>query len=217
MLGFALNITSRYNDSMLCPNDKAVMQQVKILSHYGQPIFLEQCKKCGGIWFDESELYRAKPGEAGKIELLDSEILWIPSEISNSAHVCPRDKGELFRFTDPYFPKGIIVERCPKCDGFWLNRGEFIKYQKARQELLRHREKTPEDVKLEEEIKQILASQQSGEHGDVLRKLGEFLSTPLDPNNLVPLESTQRTPEDESALNSILNILSLVLRLFVFK
>ena len=64
---------------MICPNDNIEMHQVRIESYYGQPIFLEQCENCGGIWFDESELYRAKQGEANKIELLDPEIAQIES------------------------------------------------------------------------------------------------------------------------------------------
>ena len=49
---------------MKCPNDSTEMCQVKIEGHYGQPILLEQCKECGGIWFDEMELFSARHGEA---------------------------------------------------------------------------------------------------------------------------------------------------------
>lgn len=202
---------------MICPNDNIEMHQVKIQSHYGQPVILEQCNKCGGIWFDESELYRAKQGEAEKIEFLDSEMLWAPSAIENSIHICPRDRAKLFRFTDRYFPEGIIVERCPVCSGFWLNRGEFTKYQKARQELLRPKEKSPEDIKLEEDIKQLLELHKTGGADDVLGKLGRFLSTPLDENTLLPLESAQRSPAEENTLNVVLNILITILRAFVFR
>jgi Zn-finger nucleic acid-binding protein len=203
---------------MICPNDNIEMQQVKIISHYGQPIFLEQCKCCGGIWFDESELYRAKQGEAEKIELLDSVILRTPSTIESSIHVCPRDKTDLFRFMDPYFPKDIIVERCPTCNGFWLNRGEFAKYQEARQELLRPpKEKNPEDIKLEEDIKRILELHQTGDNDDLLKRLGKFLSKPLDTNAVIPLESTQRSNEEGNSLNLLLNILMTILRIFIFR
>jgi Zn-finger nucleic acid-binding protein len=202
---------------MICPNDNAEMHQVKVLSHYGQPIFLEQCEKCGGIWFDESELFRAKQGEAGRIDSLDAEILRAPSKVDNSLHNCPKDGAKLFRFTDKYFPEGIIVERCPVCDGFWLNRGEFTKYQKARQELLRPKEKSLEDKKLEEDIEIILSEHQTGGSNDVLKRLGNFLSTPLDRNTLLPLESAEKSPEAENAVNLILNVLTTLLRLFVFR
>ena len=202
---------------MICPNDNIEMHQVKIESHYGQPVILEQCDKCGGLWFDESELYRAKQGEAEKIELLDSEILWASSTIANSKHICPRDQAELSRFTDRYFPEGIIVERCPVCSGFWLNRGEFAKYQKARQELLRPKEKSPEDIKLQEEIKQLLELHQTGGTDDALVRLGKFLSTPLDENTLLPLEAAERSPAEEKTLNIVLNILITIFRAFIFR
>ena len=112
---------------MIYPNDNTQMRQVKIQSHYGQPIILEQCSQCGGIWFDESELFRAKQGESDKIELLDTEILRAPANIEGLARNCPRDKAQLFQFKDRYFPKGIILERCPSCKGVWLNRGAFTR------------------------------------------------------------------------------------------
>jgi hypothetical protein len=56
----ALNLSSlpiirflTYNETMKCPNDNTEMYQVKIEGHYSRPILLEQCKECGGIWFDE--------------------------------------------------------------------------------------------------------------------------------------------------------------------
>jgi Zn-finger nucleic acid-binding protein len=202
---------------MICPNDNIEMHQVKIESHYGQPVILEQCDKCGGIWFDESELYRAKQGEAEKVELLDAEILWASSQIDNAKHFCPRDRAALSRFTDRYFPEGIIVERCPVCSGFWLNRGEFTKYQKARQELLRPKEKSPDDIKLQENIQRLLELHKTGGTDDALGRLGRFLSTPLDENTLLPLESAEHSPAEENTLNVVLNILITILRAFVFR
>jgi Zn-finger nucleic acid-binding protein len=203
---------------MLCPNDNAEMHQVKIESHYGQPLFLDQCEICGGIWFDELELYKARQGEAEKIETLNSEILLTPTLMENKIHLCPKDQAKLFRFTDKYFPAGIIVERCPKCDGFWLNHGEFTKYQKARQELLRPKERTPEDIKLEEDIKQILAANQTGSgNNDVLKKLGQFLSTPIDEETMLPATSAETSPKVENTVNLVMNVLTTLLRLFVFR
>ena len=53
---------------MKCPNENAEMQQVKVESHYGQTVILDQCPKCGGIWFDSLELYSVKQGQA---EIID--------------------------------------------------------------------------------------------------------------------------------------------------
>ncbi len=136
---------------MLCPNDNAAMRQVKIASHYGGPIFVDQCGKCGGIWFDESNLFRAKQGEAEKIEALNAEMLRTPSVIGNSTLFCPRDQGAMQRFTDKYFPQDIVLVRCPSCHGIWLNRGTFTKYQQFRQKLMPKR-KSPQEERLEKSI-----------------------------------------------------------------
>ena len=105
------------------------MHQVKIVAHYGEPMLVDQCEECGGIWFDESELFRAKQGEAGKIEVLDTAILRTPSTIEHPSLICPRDDSQMHRFTDRYFPEDIVLVRCPSCHGTWLNRGIFTKYQ----------------------------------------------------------------------------------------
>jgi Zn-finger nucleic acid-binding protein len=162
---------------MFCPVDKIGMHRVKIISHYGQPIELDQCEICGGIWFDESELFRAKQGEAEKIELLDVSSLKNPSMIENSTLTCPRDQAVLYQFNDKYFPKDIILARCPKCKGIWLNRGLFTKYQRFRQELKGKRGTIAEDKRLEERISPLIAAHHSEHPNDTLNRLGEFLSS----------------------------------------
>jgi len=202
---------------MICPNDNQEMRQVKIISHYGQPIFLDQCGSFGGLWFDETKLYRGKPGEAEKIELADADILRQPTLIMNPTHFCPRDKTALIKFSDANFPKEVILERCPNCGGFWLNRGEFTKYQKARQELLRPREKTSEDIELENNLKQLAASYREGTDDNRLKKLASFLSKPVDADNLLLAEPVSQITENKNPLGYLMDVLMLLLRFFVFK
>jgi Zn-finger nucleic acid-binding protein len=142
---------------MLCPNDRTEMHQVKIVSHYGGPIFVDQCEKCGGIWFGESELFRAKQGEAEKIEALNAEILRTPSTIENSNLICPRDQTAMNRFTDKYFPQDIVLVRCPSCHGIWINRGTFTKYQQFRQKLM-PKKKSPQDERLKKSIAPLIVA-----------------------------------------------------------
>jgi Zn-finger nucleic acid-binding protein len=177
---FTFHILWGYNEPMLCPNDSTEMHQVKIIGHYGGPIFVDQCEKCGGIWFDESELFRAKQGEAEKIEVLDAGILRTPSAIENSTLFCPRGGAKMHRFTDRYFPQDIVLVRCPLCHGIWLNRGMFTKYQQFRQELMSSKKISLQDKKLEERVGQLVESYESGHSTETLRGLGEFLSTPID-------------------------------------
>jgi len=202
---------------MFCPNDNARMHQATVPSHYGQHIIIDQCESCGGIWFDAFELYKVKQGEAALIEEIDSDILRAPSHIDKPTLSCPRDQTELIQFNDPNFPKGIILTRCPKCQGFWLNRGVFTKYQEARQKLMSSKEKSPGDLKLREDVKRMLKTHLNGSDQDVLGKVGKFLSTPAGKNALFPPDSSVRTAGAENTLDSFLNILIVILRLFIFR
>jgi Zn-finger nucleic acid-binding protein len=193
------------------------MHQVQVLSHYGQPIFLDQCEKCGGLWFDQSELYRAKQGEAEKVESLDSSALKSPSDMENAKLLCPRDRAELIKFSDKYFPQGIIVARCPLCDGFWLNRGEFTRYQEGRPDLQQVEVIRPDDRQLQERMAQILAQHNAGKTNNVLGRVGRFLSTPLDEQTMRPLEPDKLSPGEENAYNVIMNVLTSILSFFALR
>lgn len=164
---------------MLCPNDSTEMHQVKIVGHYGGPIIIDQCEKCGGIWFDEAELFRAKQGEAEKIEVLDAGILQAPSTIENSTLFCPRSGAKMDRFTDRYLPQDIVLVRCRLCHGIWLNRGMFTKYQQFRQELMPPRKKNLQDKRLKESIAKWEALYESRRSPGTLKRLGELLTTDI--------------------------------------
>lgn len=166
------------------------MHHVKIVAHYGQPIIVDQCQRCGGIWFDEAELFRAKQGEADRIEMLDADIIRAPTMIEESELLCPRDRAVMLQFVDRYFPQDIILVQCPSCRGIWLNRGGFMKYQKFRQGLLQRSQQKSTADKRRAEIKKLVQSYESGRTTGTLRKLGEFLSTPIDRGALVPLIAT---------------------------
>ena len=199
--------------AMLCPNDGTEMHPVRVESHYGQPVILEQCRLCGGIWFDQFELYSVRPGQAQKIELLDSDILACPVCFENSEFVCPCDGFVLLPFSDINFPKEISVARCPECSGFWLNRGEFTRYQELRG-IQRQRENMPqEEQKLREEVRALLAEYEAGKSPETLKKLGAFLSREIDPSD--PVESLP--PEARRTFETVMNALMLLLRVFAFR
>ncbi len=82
-----------YDWAVICPNDGLEMHQVSVTSHYGQPVTLDQCSGCGGIWFDESELFRARQGEAERIDSLDFEALQSPAKIKESPLACPERRN----------------------------------------------------------------------------------------------------------------------------
>jgi len=196
---------------MICPNDKTEMHEVRVESHYGLPIVLDQCPTCGGMWFDKSELFMAKSGEATKVDLADAVLLATPSTIRAAKLFCPRDGADLIRFTDRFFPADIILVRCPFCGGMWLNRGEFVKFQKVREELKRSRETRIQDNKLEADVKGLLETYRSENAPGALDNLGRFLNTPVDDVNPFALDAAQEQSGSRRAIDIIMNVLSLVL------
>lgn len=201
---------------MLCPNDKTAMHQVETVAHYGQPITVDQCGKCGGIWFDESELFRTKLGEAERIELLDAELLRAACPSEAAELVCPRDRTTMIRFSDPSFPEDITLVRCLSCHGIWLNRGIFTRYQQFRRELRRYGEKAPQDEELQERINQLLEAYHSGGSSETLRSLGEFLSTPVEARTPISMAHPQMPASADGAAVAFSTLMA-ILRTIVFR
>jgi len=109
------------------------MGEVRTSSNYGIPIVIDQCKDCGGLWFDEEELYRTRHGVAFEIDKeLNTENLRRFSYMQEKIMVCPKDGSVLNDIKESCFPENIKVKLCRKCWGFWFNYGEFGKYQEYR-------------------------------------------------------------------------------------
>jgi len=203
---------------MICPNENTEMQQVKAESFYGQTVVLDQCPECGGIWFDSCELYMPRHGEADKIESLDSDLLKFSSGIQNDRLLCPKDRSLLTRFSDPFFPDDLILARCQVCSGFWLNRGEFVKYQKYRefrQALNKPKEVIVEDNKFERDLIRVLEQNKAGDSVEMLGKVGRFLSTPVDVMSWRPQEPERLSEKERNAFDIIMTAISLITRFFI--
>ncbi len=197
---------------MLCPNEGLEMHPVTRHSHYGQPITVDQCEKCGGIWFDEAELFQAGQGEAEKIESLNTDLLLTPTPMENLILECPRDHVQLFRFTGQKFPESIVLTRCPACHGIWLNRGDFTKYQQARWASLHAKDKKAENKKLLANIEELAALHKAGNSTVTLGKLGQFLSTDMDVNSALPAGASEKSSQAEETANIAVGLLLTVLR-----
>jgi Zn-finger nucleic acid-binding protein len=177
------------------------------MSHYGQNIVIEQCLVCGGVWFDKSEMHQIREGEAEKIEKLDLDMLQTVVQFQNKNLLCPKDQNKLLSYKDSFFPKDIIMEMCPVCDGFWLNKGEFTEYQKGRSDLQTMKESDVQNSAFEESIQKILEEHSSKDMTEAIGALGAFLSTPIDRHSLHPSNtSKKRTRAEELALNTVLNL-----------
>ena len=202
---------------MNCPNDNAEMRPVEIVGHYGQPIFLDQCVSCGGIWFDESELFRAKQGEADKVDPVDADSLRSPAEIKSDLN-CPRDGARLFRFVDRQFPETLALMRCPSCRGIWLNRGGFREYQKNRTGLVEARKAAPTETDFQKSVREVIITAPPEGGDSVMGRLGRFLNTDLEAPMARPVGAPAPEPtRAEETAGAAIGVLMTLLRLFLLK
>ena len=113
-----------------CPLCDIEMKEVSARANPGTLIVLDQCGKCGGIWCDKWELFPVDPEEAERLDPLDKELLQTPVSLEKKTLYCPRCRDLLRIFHDPLLPADIHLQRCRRCDGIWLNRGQFGRFKR---------------------------------------------------------------------------------------
>jgi Zn-finger nucleic acid-binding protein len=106
------------------------MKPVTVRANPGQLIVLDQCGECGGVWCDKWELFPVDFDEAGRVDPLDEALLQQPTKLAREPLYCPRCTAALQMFAEPILPKDIRLQRCSRCDGIWLNRGQFRRYKR---------------------------------------------------------------------------------------
>lgn len=115
---------------MLCPNCDTELKIVKVNSQSkGFVLEIEQCSKCGGLWFDKYELYQIPSNEAKKINYLDIKSINSRHKIKKDLK-CPKDKSNLEILKDSHLPKNVAISFCHKCNGIWLNKGDLHNFKK---------------------------------------------------------------------------------------
>jgi Zn-finger nucleic acid-binding protein len=204
-----------------CPACATAMREIRATSTYGTPVLIEQCDRCGGLWFDDLEIYRIKMGEEHVFDGVDTEKLCAKTIFTEGNLRCPNDDSFLKQFKDPYFPVSLHIDNCHTCGGFWLNRGEFVEFQQRREDIIK--KNTPavpavsdEDRKFNEQMRQLLASQSDTDHTDVLANFSEFLSTPINPMTNRPLDMASGTSRQANmAIDVAYGIVNIILRLFL--
>ncbi len=85
-------------------------------------IEIDQCPKCSGIWCD--------PGEYEKLlKIKNSEKLLDRSkkveEHNDKVGFCPRCGGQKYMVQVSSVNPRIKIDKCVKCNGLWLDGGEF--------------------------------------------------------------------------------------------
>ena len=100
-------------------------------------VVLDVCNGgCGGIWFDSFEL---KKVEAAQEVTGDIEIN-IPSDPAIQVDFkrrrdCPKCAGVVLMRHYYSKKRGVMVDECPSCGGFWLDAGELEQIRSERHAL----------------------------------------------------------------------------------
>lgn len=80
---------------------------------------------CGGIWFDAKELGRVSASAATSLHSIWS--VPVSNVKLSEPRMCPRCPDTVLErkwFSDS---KKVEIDQCPKCDGVWLDAGEFTR------------------------------------------------------------------------------------------
>ncbi|HEV8343621.1 MAG TPA: zf-TFIIB domain-containing protein [Candidatus Binatia bacterium] len=108
-----------------CPHCDVEMQEVSARAHPGRLIVLDQCQDCGGIWCDQWELFPVEPEESERLDPLNEKLLKNSMALKKRALYCPRCGDRLQSFREPLLPSDVQLQRCRRCHGIWLNKGQF--------------------------------------------------------------------------------------------
>jgi len=118
----------------LCPECESEMKEVALQTSFGTFVKLDQCQRCGGIWFDAWELYAlGSSPDYKQLNRPDIDKLW-KKYPSGGKFLCPRCGIPLTRIQDRNLPEEINLRRCNFCGGIWLNYLDFKIYQEWRNE-----------------------------------------------------------------------------------
>lgn len=108
---------------MTCPDCK---NELKTFDLKG--IKIQECSKCKGKWFKRDQLRLAKDKQEAHLRWLDFDPFGKDAEklsVSSEGKMCPQCVKTMCSLT--YRQSKIIIDKCPLCEGIWLDHGELAK------------------------------------------------------------------------------------------
>jgi len=106
---------------MQCPRCNLTLQ--KDTEGFGI-IVLDVCPRCEGCWFDKGEVDRLDKSVWANV----GEIEYRRTGGDLECLACPKCRVGMVPLS-PIDAKDLAVDRCPLCEGFWLDSGELEKMQ----------------------------------------------------------------------------------------
>ncbi len=84
--------------------------QKSLTQHVIEDVVVDECKRCGGIWFDDGELDALSPKH---IEAIAKD----EADFDEDLLACPVDSNPLLQAT----LNGVTFHTCMACNGLWLD------------------------------------------------------------------------------------------------
>ncbi|NLE65121.1 MAG: zf-TFIIB domain-containing protein [Elusimicrobia bacterium] len=113
-----------------CPNCRHALRQVIY-----EGVVIETCDHCQGEWVDHSEIERINQARDVIFSLKEAAVIpgakkSVPGTIASrdKALSCPHCQIPL-RVINYAYDSGVMVDKCPQCGGFWLDKGELESIQ----------------------------------------------------------------------------------------
>jgi uncharacterized protein len=107
------------NKVLRCPRDHSVMKEENKNS-----AFIDICQKCGGMYFDQGEMF-------GACGVRADPSYWDRNEtnagMKDSPLHCSRCDGHMLAQDVKHGDLHVEIDRCAHCGGIWLDKGEIEK------------------------------------------------------------------------------------------
>lgn len=117
--GLGLGSIDTKNKVLRCPRDHSVMEEVN-----KNASFIDICGKCGGMFFDQGEMF-------GACGLKADPSYWDRPEtggvMKDSPLHCSRCEGHMLAQDVAQGGVHVEIDRCAHCGGIWLDEGEIEK------------------------------------------------------------------------------------------
>lgn len=126
---------------MQCPRDGAPLTT----EPYGDNTAVDRCAACGGVWLDLGELENIQDGcSIHAADLDDIDVIANAYEMARQKFApgikCPRCALSLEAAEYAYCSR-VLVDRCAKCAGVWLDFGELEALERFFKHATRPRER----------------------------------------------------------------------------
>jgi len=119
------NFTRHLN--MKCINDGEDLEKKDV-----KDVTIDVCNKCGGGFFDKSEIEKLIKNDASESIFFSGKPTGEPKPCRRG--ICPRCDGTMTKVTKTYKGDSTSILVCDDCSGIWLDRGQFDKIKKIRNE-----------------------------------------------------------------------------------